>query len=156
MRKSRNGVLYEGTTFNLTCLITPNTTGVDTDFSVSSTLTGPRTTSDASRIFVSPPVLNGGVYETTVVFRALRLEDSGAYYNCSARATSNLSYVSDSVPTNRTEVIRVTGKTRISHYFCLQQLKGHSYTTTSFFSIAFPSCDYHCYSKPNRWSSLHS
>ena len=108
INRSRSGVLYEGTTFNLICVITPDTSGVDTEFSVNSSVLGPRT-SDVERIIISQPVENGEVYETNVRFRALRRNDGGTY-NCSSRATSTLRYVSASEPADGSTTIFIDGE----------------------------------------------
>ena len=39
--RSRNSTLNAGTSFSLTCIITPNTTGVDTDLIVQRIIMGP-------------------------------------------------------------------------------------------------------------------
>ena len=147
IRESRSGVLYEGTTFSWICVITPNTTGVDTDFTISSTVVGPRTP-DMGRIIISPPVEIDNVYETNITFRALRLDDNGTY-NCSASATSSLRYVSASELTTEIEMIAVTGK--ITHFIC-SNFKSFHFPS----SITSPSGEHYSYPKPNSWSSLHS
>lgn len=81
-RRSRSSALYAGTSFSLTCIITPNTTGVDTNVTVQSSISIPRN-SDMDRIIISPPTFTGSVYETTVVFSPIIEDDTGAY-NCSA------------------------------------------------------------------------
>ena len=87
-RRSRNTTLTAGTSFSLTCIITPNTTGVDTDIIVESSIMG-NGVSDTDRVSVSPwPVSVGeNTYETTVTFAHLLEADSGAY-NCSALVRS--------------------------------------------------------------------
>ena len=107
--QSRNTTLYAGTNFSLTCLITPNTTGVDTDFTVETSVTGPGT-SELSRVSISQPTLvEGGIYETVVAFSLLLEGDEGPY-NCSARATSSQSNVITSDPTSAAESITVQCK----------------------------------------------
>lgn len=84
---SRNTTLNAGTNFSLTCLITPNTTGVDTAFTVESIFTGPATPD--SRVGVSQPTSVGGVvYETVMTFQRLFESDTGSY-NCSAVISSS-------------------------------------------------------------------
>jgi hypothetical protein len=80
--------LNAGTSFSLICIITPNTTGVDTDFAVESSITG-NGIHDTDRVSVSPrPVTVGeNTFETTVMFTHLLEADTGAY-NCSAYVTS--------------------------------------------------------------------
>ena len=87
-RRSRNSTLNAGTNFTLSCLITPNTTGVDTITTVQSSITGPGTL-NSSRVSVSQPMSMGrGVYETVVTFSHLFEADSGSY-NCSAMSISS-------------------------------------------------------------------
>ena len=85
---SRNTALNAGTNFSLTCLIAPNTTGVDTAFTVQSTVTGPQT-SNSERVAVSQLTPVGGetVYKVSVIFRYLIEADSGSY-TCTALLTS--------------------------------------------------------------------
>ena len=80
--------LNAGTSFSLTCIITPNTTGVDTDFMVESSNVG-NGLSDTDRVSVSPQPASVGesTFETTVAFSHLLEADAGAY-NCSAYITS--------------------------------------------------------------------
>ena len=82
-RLSRNTALQAGTNFSLSCLITLNTTVLDTNFTVQSGITGPGAF-DLGRVTVSQPLpVGGGVYETIVRFLHLLESDSGVY-NCSA------------------------------------------------------------------------
>ena len=124
-RQSRNTTLYAGTNFSLTCLVTSNTTGVDTDFTVESSVTGPRT-SELGRVSISQPTsVGGGVYETVVAFSHLLEGDEGPY-NCFAIATSSQSNVIASEPTSAAESITVQRKL-IKHTF-------HNIYCTLFFS----------------------
>ena len=90
-RHSRNTTLNAGTSFSLTCIITPNTTGVDTDIIVESSIIG-NGISDTDRVSVSPQPVSVGenTFETTVTFSYLLEADTGAY-NCLAYVTSPLS-----------------------------------------------------------------
>ena len=107
--RSRTTTLNAGTTFSLTCLITPNITGVDTGFTVQSSITGPGI-SDMDRVTVSQPILvGGGVYETTVTFNHLREGDTGSY-DCSAMVTSSQPNVMTSDPTSGSESVVVGRK----------------------------------------------
>ena len=87
-RRSRNTTLSAGTSFSLTCIITANTTGVDTDIIVESSIVG-NGVSDTDRVSVSPQPVSVGenTYETTVTFNHLLEADTGAY-NCSALVRS--------------------------------------------------------------------
>ena len=106
--RSRNTALYAYTNFSLTCLISPNTHGVDTDFIVESIVSGPGI-SDLDRVSISQlvPVL-GGVFETVVTFRYLLEEDSGSY-NCSAMIVSTQANVISSDYRSISNSIEVRG-----------------------------------------------
>ena len=109
-RRSRNSTLYAGTNFSLTCLITPNTTGVDTDFTVESVVTGPGTSPESIRVSISQPMsVGGGVYETVASFGHLVEGDSGSY-NCSAVISSSLANVVTSDSNFSFETIEVERK----------------------------------------------
>ena len=87
-RRSRNTTLNAGTSFSLTCIIIPNTTGVDTDIIVESSIVG-NGISDTDRVSVSarPVSVGENIFETTVTFSYLLEADTGAY-NCSAYVKS--------------------------------------------------------------------
>ena len=107
--RSRNSTLNAGTSFSLTCLITPNRTGVDTAFTVQSTITGP-TTPDSERVTVSQTMpVRGVVYETVITFAHLLEEDTGSY-NCSVELTPAQPYVIASNPVSATEHISIGRK----------------------------------------------
>ena len=109
-RRSRNSTLYAGTNFSLTCLISPNTTGVDTDFTVESVVTGPGTSPESSRVSISQPMsVGGGVYETVASFGHLVEGDSGSY-NCSAAISSSLANVVPSDSNSVSETIQIGRK----------------------------------------------
>lgn len=86
-RRSHSNTLYAGTFFSLTCIIAPNTSGVDTNVTVQSSLSIPRSV-DAERVVISPPMITGGMYEITVTFSHLIEDDTGTY-NCSAMVASS-------------------------------------------------------------------
>ena len=106
-RRSRNTALSAGTSFSLTCIITPNTTGVDTDIIVESSIVG-NGVSDTDRVSVSPQPVSVGenTYETTVTFTHLLEADTGAY-NCSAYITSPQPNVIDSDSTSDSASISI-------------------------------------------------
>jgi hypothetical protein len=81
--------LNAGTSFSLTCIITPNTTGVDTNIVVESSIVG-NGVSDTDRVSVSlqPVSVGENTFETTVTFSHLLEADAGAYH-CSAYTTSS-------------------------------------------------------------------
>jgi hypothetical protein len=110
-RRSHNRALYAGTSFSLTCIITPNTTGVDTDIVVESSIVG-NGISDTNRVSVSRQELIGeNTFETTVTFTHLLEADTGAY-TCSAYITSppSLPNVITSDSTSGSESISVGRK----------------------------------------------
>jgi hypothetical protein len=80
--------LNAGTSFSLTCIITPNTTGVDTNIVVESSIVG-NGVSDTDRVSVSlqPVSVGENTFETTVTFSHLLEADAGSYH-CSAYITS--------------------------------------------------------------------
>ena len=82
---SRGAPVYEGTVFSLTCLITPNMTGVNTDFTVQRDFTG-LATSAADRVTKE----NTG-FQTTLMFHPIAMADGGRYV-CSASAISTAQY----------------------------------------------------------------
>ena len=106
--RSRNATLHAFTNFSLTCLISPSTHGVDTDFTVESIVSGPGI-SDLDRVSISQllPVAEG-VYETVVSFRHLLEEDSGSY-NCSAMIVSTQANVISSDSRSISNSIEVRG-----------------------------------------------
>ena len=87
-RRSRNTTLTAGTSFSLTCIITHNKIGVDTDIIVERSIVG-NGISDTDRVNVSlrPVSVGENTYETTVTFAHLLEADTGAY-NCSALVRS--------------------------------------------------------------------
>ena len=87
-RHSHNTALSAGTSFSLTCIIITNSTGVDTDIAVKSSIVG-NGISDTDRVTVSPwPVSVGeNTFEITVTFNHLLEPDTGTY-SCSVYVTS--------------------------------------------------------------------
>ena len=82
---SRGAPIYEGTVFSLTCLITPNMTGVNTDFTVQQDFTGPAT-SAADRVSRA-----NTKFQTTLMFHPIAMADGGRYA-CSASTISTAQY----------------------------------------------------------------
>ena len=70
----RPAPLYEGTTFSLTCIITPYRTGVDTDFMIQWNFYGPGTLVATDRVTRSDIDL-----QTTLMFDPLAMNDNGTY-----------------------------------------------------------------------------
>ena len=95
--ESREAPLYEGTTFSLSCLITPNRTGVDTEFAIQRSFIGPET-SATERISLSDTVTSFDDIQFSYSFFPLILNDTGIY-ECSAIALSTIPNItaSDSV-----------------------------------------------------------
>ena len=105
-RRSRNSTIYAGTNFSLTCIILPNITGLDTDFTVESVVTGPGT-SQSSRVSISQQMPVGrGVYEIIVTY-SLLLEDDIISHNCSTRIYSPQTNVLTSEDATVSETINV-------------------------------------------------
>ena len=108
-RRSSDTLLSTGLFFSLTCVVRASLSGVDTNFMVQSSITGPGI-SDTSRVNVSQLVLVGeSVYEKTITFSYLTELDSGSY-NCLAFITSPLAYVIGSDSTSTSEAITVERK----------------------------------------------
>ena len=78
---SREAPLYEGTTFSLTCTITPNRTGVDTGFVVNAlTFSGPG----------APPPSDNTDFQTSLFFTSsnpLMMRNTGTF-SCSSVVVS--------------------------------------------------------------------
>ena len=103
---SRNTTINAGTNLSLSCLITPNTTGVDTPFTVESNITGLGTL-DSERVTVSELLsLGGGQYKTVVTFSLLYESDTGPYH-CSATLSHMQANVGSSVSANNTQSVVV-------------------------------------------------
>ena len=111
IHRSRNTTLNAGTNFSLSCLISPNTTGVDTDVSVHGDIAGTEA-SDTERVSISQPMPVGGVYETVMIFRRLFESDSGSY-DCSARLASSQDNVITSDSISAAESIVVECKLKL-------------------------------------------
>ena len=101
-----------GTNLSLSCLITPNRTGVDTHFTIESNITGPGTL-DSERVTISQPLpLGGGQYETVVTFSRLYKSDTGPYH-CSATLTDVQEDVRSSVSISANQTIVVGRKLHV-------------------------------------------
>ena len=97
---SRENPLYEGTTFSLICVISPNTTGVDIDFEVQRNFSGPEIS--ASTHFDT--VISVNDIQISMMFAPLSMNDTGTY-ECSAMVSSILPNVTTSdLVTNDTAV----------------------------------------------------
>lgn len=106
----RDGALYEGTAFSIYCVIMPNTTGVDTDFEVKRSFSGPET-QVTDRVSVLDTMRSTGDIQIALIFAPLTMNDTGTY-ECTATVNSTHPNVttSDST-TNNTEVL-VDGKNK--------------------------------------------
>ena len=111
MPQTHNDILYEGTKYNFSCVIAVNKTGVDTEFTIDSALSGPRVF-DADRIDVSQAMKNGDDYEVHVVFHVLHIGDGGVY-TCSASVISGSPNVSNSDISSVSWIGTINGKTHI-------------------------------------------
>ena len=104
----RGAPLYEGTTFSLTCIITPNRTGVDTGFMVIPTFSGPGSPA-ASDVVMQMDTMD---FQTTLSFTStnpLVLNNSGSYL-CSSTVMSQLPNIDMSDAGMAEVVISVMGK----------------------------------------------
>ena len=104
---------YEGTSLDLTCTITLNTTGVDTAVVVERQFTG-TTSSVDSRVTLSPLETVQGDFITTLTFNPVGSTDGGLY-TCSVTVSSDLSapnsqYISTSESTEGPYNLAITGK----------------------------------------------
>ena len=102
---SRRGLLYEGTSFSLTCIITPNRTGVDTGFMVTvPTFSGPESPS------VSDVTMRADMnFQTVLSFTSsnpLSLDNAGSYY-CSSVVMSQLANIERSDATMNTNEVEI-------------------------------------------------
>ena len=105
---SRESPLYEGTTFSLTCLITPNRTGVDTNFEIQRSFIGPET-SATERISLSDTMTSFSDIQISYSFSALTMNDTGTY-ECSAIALSILPNITASDPVINETTLLILGR----------------------------------------------
>ena len=106
--ESREAPLYEGTTLFLSCLITPNRTGVDTDFEIQRSFIGPDT-SAADRITQSDTVTSFNDIQISYSFAPLTMNDKGIY-ECSATVRSLLPNITVSEPVMNYTTLSILGK----------------------------------------------
>ena len=106
--ESRESPLYEGTTFSLSCLITPNRTSVDTEFEIQRSFIGPKT-SATERISQSDTVTSFNDILLSYSFSPLTLNDTGIY-ECSAVALSILPNITASDPIMNETTLSILGK----------------------------------------------
>ena len=111
--KSRDSPLYEGTSFSLTCVITPNMTGVDiTDFEIEINFTGPVT-------FATDRIENVTSLNDTQIsltFSPLIMNATGLY-ECSVMVYSALPNVTASDSEMNDTVLSILRKLQISVAF---------------------------------------
>ena len=148
--ESRGGLIYEGTMFSLTCLITPNMTGVNTDITIQRTFSGPGT-SAADRV-----TTENDAFQTTLMFRPVAMTDDGRYV-CSASAISTPQYpsVEASNETENRTIMAISRKPYLLRYR-MRVIALDPHTHKFPYSIASPRGDYHCSTHTNWWSELHS
>ena len=150
-RHSRNSTLNAGTSFSLTCIITPSTTGVDTEYIVQSIFTGPGI-SDTDRVSVSQPVsIGGNTFEITVMFNHLLEADAGTY-SCSAFITSSPSQpnviVSDTASGSESITI---GRKCLGTDTMSADLTSYSFSSPSSYCVYLPQ-----HRNSFRWSEYHN
>jgi hypothetical protein len=131
--------------FSLTCVITPNMTGVNTDITLQRTFTGPGA-SAADRV-----TREDAEFQTTLMFRPVVMTDDGSYV-CTASAVSTPQYpnVVASDATVENTVITISSEFYLSKckITCTAVLL---HTQCSLIhSIAGPSGDHHCSTHTNR------
>ncbi len=103
---SRTGTLYEGATgLSLSCVVTPDNTGVDTSTDLTRGVTGP---ADGDRVSISDTV-NGGVATVEYSIGVLSLSDTGTYM-CSATISPVSSQYVVAASNTDTESITVDGE----------------------------------------------
>ncbi len=103
---SRTGTLYEGTTGqSLSCVVTPDNTGVDTSTNLIRGVTGP---ADGDRVSISDTV-NDGVATVEYSIGVLSLNDTGTY-TCSASVSPVSSQYVVAASNTDTESITVEGE----------------------------------------------
>lgn len=124
---SRESPLYEGTTFSLTCLITPNRTGVDVDFEIQRSFTGPET-SATERISLSDTVTSYSDIQISYSFSPLTMNDTGIY-ECSVIALSILPNITASDPVINETTLLILGRCII---VCFTIVNMIIFSTTSF------------------------
>ncbi len=106
--QSRETPLYEGTAFSLSCLITPNRTGVDTEFVIQRSFMGPET-SATERISLSDTVTSFDDIQLSFSFSPLILNDTGIY-ECSAIAISIVPNITASDPVTNETTLSILGR----------------------------------------------
>lgn len=89
VNQSREGLLYEGTTFSLICSILLNMTGVDTDFDVYRRVSGPQTFNTVRINQQDSGIFANSSVQIVLMFFPLTMNDTGAY-ECSASINSTL------------------------------------------------------------------
>ena len=130
--ESHGGPIYEGTMFSITCLITPNMTGVNTDITLQRTFTGPGT-SAADRVMTED-----AAFQTTLMFHPVAMADDGEYV-CSASANSTSQYpnVEASNATENNTVITISCKFYLWRYR-IRVILFSSYTQISLTALPAP------------------
>lgn len=108
VRANREGPLYEGTQFSLTCLISPNRTGVDTQFTVQTSFAGPQTPED-DRLTTSDTTTVDDILQVILTLSPVSVMDDDSPYICSASATSSAQHVITSDAVTNTMMISVDG-----------------------------------------------
>ena len=109
---SREGPLYEGTSFSLTCLISLNRTGlpgVDTLFTIQASFSGPQTPGD-DRLTISNLTMVNDIMQITLTLSPVSVVDDDSPYTCSASVTSTAQHITTSDVVQNTMMINVDGR----------------------------------------------
>ena len=153
--ESRGAPICEGTVFSLSCLITPNMTGVNTNITIQQNFTRPGM-SAADRV-----TREDTAFQTILMFRPVTMADDGRYV-CSAVAISISQYSNVEASNATVNNTRITISSKLMSYKFLlsssdMHTHTHTHTHTNFpCSSATPSDDHHSSTYTHRWSELHS
>ena len=148
IHQSHEAPLYEGTTFHLSCIITPNRTGVDTDFDFHQQLFWPREV--MRRITQTEVMTFGNTFQVNLTFNPLSLSDNG-FHVCSATMISMLQYVTNSDATVNNIAILISCELTLHHVNYASHASIHQLPFL-YYSSAFPYCDHHSNLFTYSWS----
>ena len=109
IRTSREGPVYEGTSFSLTCIISLNRTGVDTLFTLQTSFSGPQTPED-DRFTASNLTAVDDTFQVILTISPVSVVDDDIPYTCSASVTSLAQHITASDVTQNAMVINVDGR----------------------------------------------
>ena len=109
IRTSREGPVYEGTSFSLTCIVSLNRTGVDTPFMLQTSFSGPQTPED-DRFTTSNLTVVDDTFQIILMISPVSVVDDDIPYTCSASVTSLAQHVTASDELQNTMAINVDGR----------------------------------------------